>query len=195
MGSEACSGVPSLDPGASPPRTDCAPGTAAGLTPAPRELVGPWVCRCATCGCDGSERCPLAEDGGLEGWRGQWPFCRDSSAPTAPLALPLPLSRGLVWAFLLGPLAQPSLLETFLSLSPFPATCLLLPAGLGSHQRLRPHTRPPGLPGGRLLFSYFPMQIEKALLPLSFLPNAHTCQSFPASGFCGLPRQKGRRTS
>ena len=156
MGSEACSGVPSPAAGASPPRTDSAPGTAVGLTPAPRELVGPWVCRCATCGCDRSERCPLPGDSGLEGWRGQWPFCRDSSTPTAPLALPLPLSRVPAWAFLLGPLARPSLLETFLRLSPFPATCLLLllPAGLGSHQRLHPHTRPPGLPGGGLLFSY-----------------------------------------
>ena len=84
------------------------------------------------------------------GWRGQWPFCclsffvclvfwKGLPSPRRFLgSSPPPPSRALVWAFLLVPLAQPSLLETFLRLSPFPATCLLLPAGLRSLEQLLP---------------------------------------------------------
>ena len=59
-------------------------------------------------------------------------FLRDSSGPTTSLALPLPLTRVLVWAFLLVLLAQPSLLETFLSFRHF----LLLSAALASSSLL-----------------------------------------------------------
>lgn len=65
-------------------------------------------------------------------------FLEGTPQPPPLLGLPPAPSRALVWAFLLVPLAQPSLLETFLRLSPFPATCLLLPAGLRSLEQLLP---------------------------------------------------------
>ena len=46
-----------------------------------------------------------------------------------------------------------------------------------------PATRTPGRRA-----PFFLCKFTKALLPTSFLPNAHTCRSFPASGFRGLPR-------
>jgi hypothetical protein len=73
---------------------------------------------------------------------------------------PSPLTRALVWAFILAPFAQPSLLETFLRLSPFPATSRpsgLLPARLRSNTQIfPPNTQSPGLPvGDANLESYF----------------------------------------
>lgn len=62
-GRGAFSWVPNL--GVSLLRTDSAPETAVGLTPAPRDLVGPWVCWRVTCGCDRGESSLLPENGGL----------------------------------------------------------------------------------------------------------------------------------
>lgn len=76
-------------------------------------------------------------------------FFLKGSAQPPPLLwlLPSPLTRVLVWAFLLVPLAQPSFLETFLRLSTFPATSrsclLLLPAGLRRRMQLLPTPHQP----------------------------------------------------
>lgn len=113
-------------------------------------------------------------------------FGRDSPASTVSLALPLPLTSVLVWAFLLVPLAQPSLLETFLRLSPFPATCLLLPAGPRSQEQLLPHTQPPRLPSRQ---SSFLCKFKEPTSSFSPSKRPHLLV-VPCSGLCGLPQEE-----